>query len=269
MKKIFLILALMMSSFIYAQQNFQGQIIYRLHAAMSSKGDAELKIIFGDNKLKLLFKEKEEYEDDEVIVILDSAASYILNRDHKTFKKKLFTLNSPEKQIHKRTILGHSTTPEIPESNGLENLIGGYMKGAKVIYYLADSLFYAIPAIFEGNAEVIAIHKNKIVLAAEIEMRSPYAEPGDTSSKADIITAEAIEIKPMKINDDEFSIPATYVDITNTTYDSVVDSIAPSLTVPADTAFPMRQAKKKPIQKPVKPNKPKTTVKSEASRRKE
>lgn len=271
MKKIFVILAaLMICAFVHAQKNFQGEIIYRLHAAMGSKPDAELKIFFGDNKLKLLFKEKEEYDDEELIILFDSAARYVVNRDHKTFKKKPLIISTPKKQIEKRSFLGYSTTPLALEGNGLQNILGEFVKTADVVFYLADSLYYAIPAIFEGNQELIAIYKNKIVLAAEIEMKNPFEETADTSAKkADIITAEAIEIKPMKINDDEFSIPADYRDTNMMTGEAVVDTVATIPAMPVDSVVTVNPLKKKTGKKPLKPGKSKTTVKSEALKRKE
>ena len=210
-----------------AQKNFQGEITYRLHASNEDKGDAELKILFGVNKLKLRFKEKEEYEKEDLLVLLDSAAMFTVNKETKTYTKKPLNVNTPaSKQFSKKSFAGYSSTPLIQENNGLGNILGGLMGTSDIVFYLADSLYYNIPAAFIGNQELIAIQKNKIVLGAEINIKNPYNDSEDSSSKkANLITVEAIEIIPMIINESEFSIPADYVDRKSTSYTTAEDSV--------------------------------------------
>lgn len=255
-----------------AQKNFQGEITYRLHASTGDKEDAGLKILFGANKLKLRFREKEEYEKEELIVLLDSAATFTVNREAKTYNKKMLLVNTPStKQFSKRSFAGYLSTPLVPENNGLGNILGGLIGKSDVVFYLADSLYYTIPAAFAGNQELIAIQKNKIVLGAEINFTDRFFEAEDsTTQKSSLITVEAIEIKPMVIDEAEFAIPADYVDRKSIVYAPVEDSleVKGSETV-LDTVAVAPPSVKIVPKKPVKPGKTKTTTKPNGLKRKE
>jgi hypothetical protein len=85
---ILMLVTLCITSAAIAQKDFRGEIIYKLHASGDNKPDAELKVLFGNNKLKLQFKEKETYEDDALVVLLDSGATYTVKPSDKTYKKK-------------------------------------------------------------------------------------------------------------------------------------------------------------------------------------
>lgn len=255
-----------------AQKNFQGEITYRLHASTGEKEDAELKILFGANKLKLRFREKEEYEKEELFVLLDSAATFTVNREAKTFTKKMLLANTPStKQFSKRSFAGYLSTPLIPENNGLGNMLGGLMGKSDVVFYLADSLYYNVPVAFTGNQELIAIQKNKIVLGAEINFSDRFDQIEDSlTKKSSLITVEAIEIKPMVIDEAEFSIPADYVDKKSIVYAPVEDSleVKPDEVVVDTVAIAPPPVKIVP-KKPVKSNKTKTTTKPNGLKRKE
>jgi hypothetical protein len=199
-------------------------------------------------------------------VLLDSASVYNVNVTEKTFKKSTLTLTAPEKKPEKKLINGYSTTPFMPENTGLGNLLGGMLGSSSVIFYVADSLHYAIPAAFIGNKELLIIQKNKIVLGAEIQIINPYGEFADSASKApNIVTAEAIDIKPMTIDENEFFIPADFVDRKDMVY-PVEDSV-----VMVDTfAVPPPPPAVKPVKKkPVKPLAPKSKSTPKAAGRKE
>jgi hypothetical protein len=228
MKQLFLILStLFISHSLIAQKNFEGTITYRLHSGAGDKPDAELKVLFGNRKLKLMFKEKEEYEKDALVILLDSAAVYTVDFTEKTFKKKMLTLSPPPQKPQKRTISGYSTTPFKPESNGLGSLLGGLMGSASTVFYLADSLSYAIPDVYLGNMEFVMIQNNRIVLGAEIQIKSQPYEPEDSTLKNNtLVTAEAVEIKPMPILETEFFIPADFVDRITMPDAFVSDSVA-------------------------------------------
>jgi len=274
MKILFLILtAICITVTASAQKNFQGEITYKLHAENEDKPDAELKIIFGSNKLKIRFKEKEDYDNDELIIRLDSAATYTINREAKNFKKKMLVFSSPVQAAGKKTVAGYSTTPTLTENTWLGSLFGGAGTTSSTTLYIADSLYYYIPAAFTGNMEFAMVQKNKIVLGAEIQIRTGANEMSDPAVKTGfLITAEAIDIKPMEVSDDVFAIPADFTDRKNIVYDDSA-AIAPAV---ADTAYPVAvdsvvTAPKKTTAKkaPAKPVKSKTTVKPAAVRRKE
>lgn len=267
MKQLFLILTILFfSGIVSAQKNFEGIITYRLHATTGDKPDAELKVLFGIKKLKLLFKEKDEYDAEALVVLLDSASVYNVNVKEKTFKKTTLTLTSPGKRPEKKLINGYTTTPFMPENTGLGNLLGGMLGSSSVIFYIADSLHYTIPAAFIGNKELLVIQKNKIVLGAEIEIVSPFREFADSASKGNnMVTAEAIEIKPMAINENEFFIPAGFVDRKDMVY-PVEDSVVMVDTFAVPPPPPAIEPVKK---KPVKPAPPKSKSTPKAAIRKE
>jgi hypothetical protein len=262
-----MLFTLCISSFTIAQNNFRGEIIYRLHAS-NDKQDAELKVLFGNNKLKIQFKEKEEYAADALIVLLDSGATYNLKPQDKTFKKKKLMLNSPAENVTTRTIMGFSTTAISPENNGMSGLLGGVFGSSRTLFFVSDSLHYFIPEQYKGNMEFVMVQKNKIVLGAEIHISNPYNDEGDSSNTKNIITAEAISIKPMAVNDNDFAIPADF-----TAYIPATDTI----TTMADTTMAMMDTtafvpkvpavkKKAPVKKaPAK----KTTAKPKAVGRKD
>ena len=273
MKKLLIILfSVFIVAAVNAQKNFQGEITYRLHASTGEKEDAELKILFGANKLKLRFREKEKYEKEELLVFLDSAATFTLNREAKNYSKKMLLVNTPStKQFSKRPFAGYPSTPFVPENNGLGNILGGLIGKSDVVFYLADSLYYNIPVAFAGNQELIAVQKNKIVLGAEINFTDRFGEAEDsTTQKTSLITVEAIEIKPMVIDEAEFAIPADYVDRKSIVYAPVEDSLEVKgsgtvLDTVAVAPAPMKIVPKKPV----KSNKTKTTTKPNGLKRKE
>ena len=252
MKQLFSILiTLLISTALIAQKNFEGTVTYRLHSNTGDKPDAELRVLFGNRKLKLLFKEKDEYEKDALVVLLDSAAVYNVNFLEKKFKKTSLTLSSPSKKPEKKLINGYTTTPFLPENTGINSLLGGMLGASSIVFYVADSLHYYIPEAFAGNKELLIIQQNRIVLGAEIQIISPYNEPEDSNSKStNIITAEAIDIRPMTIDENEFFIPADFVDSKNIPDAGTVDS---TVVVAVDTVVATvpakKAAKKKTIEK--------------------
>ena len=273
MKRIVFILAmLVIIQQTNAQKNFQGEITYRLHTAMGDKPDATLKIYFGSNKIKLRFKEKDDYDKEDIIVLLDSSAKYIVNRESKTYKKKMLAVDQSAKHDQSKNIAGYHTTPFKTENTGLEGLLGGSMTTANLVFYLADSLYYNIPSTYTGNAELIAIQKNKIVLGADIVFKPGSYEDADSGMKKDVVTVEAIEIKPMIFKDDEFNIPAGYTLAMNNSYESppAADTVMKiEMPVSSDTAiikYPKegkRSGKPSEQDKAKKVNKPKAAAKKD------
>jgi len=245
-----------------AQKDFRGEIIYKLHASGDNKPDAELKVLFGNNKLKLQFKEKETYEDDALVVLLDSGATYTVKPLNKTYKKKALTTSLAFETPVKKNILGFTASPILPENNGMGGLLGGLFGSSHSLFYVADSLTYFIPEKYRDNMEFVMIQRNKIVLGAEIRITAGYMGEGDAdSSKArSVITAEAISIKPMMVDDNEFIIPADF-----TFFQPAVDSAYSAM----DTA--MVELQDKPVKKktPVKKAPSKTPVKPKAVGRKD
>jgi hypothetical protein len=269
MKQLFfIVITLFISGIASAQKNFEGTVTYRLHSGSGEKQDAELKVLFGIRKIKLLFKEKDEYEKESLLVLLDSAAVYNVNVVDKTFKRSTLTLTAPEQKPQKKLINGFTTTPYQPENTGVGSLLGGMLGSSSVIFYVADSLHYYVPAAFVGNKELLMVQKGKIVLGAEIQIANPYIDPADSNSKStNIITAEAIDIKPMTIDENEFFIPADFVDRKDMTYTEPMDSSV--VVVDTVAVAPPPPAKKTVKKKPAKPAPTKSKSTSKAAIRKE
>lgn len=269
MKQLCLIIT-MLSVVIFsnAQKNFEGIITYRLHASIGDKPDAELKIFFGTKKIKLLFKEKEEYAKNALIILLDSTAAYALDVTEKTFRKTTLALSAPAKKPEKKLFSGYAASPLKTENTGLSGLLGGMLGTSNAVLYVADSLHYYIPAAFAGNKELVMIQQNRIVLGAEIEIISAFKEFSDSTTNNNIITVDAIDIKPLAVAETEFTIPADFTDKKDMLYtEPVTDS---SVVVPVtDTAIEapvkpvIKSAKKKPAKAATSKSAPK------AARRKE
>jgi hypothetical protein len=266
MKQLFLILsALFISNFLTAQKNFEGTVTYNLHSGTGDKTDAELKVIFGKRKIKLLFKQYEQYEKDAVILFLDSATAYNVDFTEKTYKKRILTFATPPQKTENKMIAGYSTTSFQPDTNtGLGDLIGGYMGRPSAIFYLADSLFYDIPDILTGTKELVMVQQHKIVLRAEIKLKTPdYGIYDSASRNITLITAEAVEIVPMAINENEFFITADFVERKDLPDPVFTDSV---MVVDTTVKVPAKKTVKK---KPAKPAQRKSTSTPKAAIRKD
>ncbi|GAB2819720.1 hypothetical protein [Ferruginibacter profundus] len=270
MKTVFLILTtLCIASFVNAQKDFRGEIIYQLHASGEEKPDAELKVLFGERKLKLLFKEKDDYEKDALVVLLDSGATFTLSAADKTFKKKMLVANYPLPAPQKKTIGGYTTTPFQPEKNGLSGLYSRLFGSSDATFYLADSLTYFIPEKYKGNMEFIIIQRGRIVLGAELQMPRPPSEEefdsGTTSNQ--VITAEAISVTSMPIDENEFIIPADYTNQKNISFQPPV--IVDTTVAVVDSAVKRIRTTKKKIPASKGKSKTKATIKPKVAAKKE
>jgi len=253
-----IILTLTSINFARAQKNFEGTITYRLHASTGDKPDAELKVLFGQKKIKLMFKEKEEYDQDALIVNLDSATVYNVNFEDKTFRRNILVLSNPAQKPARTNINGYTVSAFQPESTGLGSLLGGMRGTSKVTFYLADSLHYFIPAAFAGNKELLIVQKNRIVLGAEIELNNVFSDSfgefSDSVKNNNLITAEAVEIKTGQVDENEFIIPADFTDRKDWIDPVTVDTAAFAV----DTAVIITPQKVEKKKKPVKPAAPKS-----------
>jgi hypothetical protein len=258
---------LCISNIISAQKKFEGSVTYRLHATMGEKPDAELKVLFGARKLKVMFKERDEYDKEALVINLDSASVYNVNFEEKKFRKNTLTLTALAQKPEKKLINGYSTTPLRPENTGLSGLLGGMLGTSNVVFYLADSLYYYIPGAFVGNKELLMVQQNRIVLGADIQIISPFSDLADSSAKKpNIITVEAIEIKPLIMDENEFLIPVDFVnrndipDVLPT--DTMAIAVDSTVAVVDTVAVPPKRIVKK--KKPVKstPTQPKSATKA-------
>jgi len=259
MKRSFFILAILCTSSIApAQKNFEGFVTYRLHSNTGEKPDAELKVLFGTRKLKVMFKEKDEFEKEVLVINLDSATVYNVNFEEKTFRRNTLILTAPAQKPQKKLINGYSATPFRPENTGLGGLLGGMLGTSSIVFYLADSLYYHIPGAFAGNKELLMIQQDRIVLGADIQIINPFSD--SSSRNTNIVTAEAIDIRPMAISENEFLIPDDFVsrkdmtDPKNEDSVGVEDAVTVVDTVEVAPPSPAKRAVKKKPAKPGDPN---------------
>lgn len=255
----------------YAQQIFQGEIVYQLHTPQD-KNDAELTIQYGPNKIKVKFKEKEDYDETYLMLDLDSGLFYTINTESKTFQvKKLAETNAQEPVLNSKSIAGYITNPVNVSGSGFSGIFGF---SGPTILYTAPELYFPIPKKHAGAPQLIMIQNNHIVLGAEISMAMPGISPDvpDSVLSQMKVTAEAKKVTSQQWDIAEFSIPKDFTSYNMQdwpTVDSVVmDSIGTIDSLP-EPPPPSPPAKKKTNNTPKKTTptkteaiKPKKTVKS-------
>jgi hypothetical protein len=272
MKQLIFVLALLLSiSSAYSQKNFEGKVVYLLEADKEEK-KPELTVFFSAGKIKLIFKENEEPDNKYIIVIPDSGKIYTINTYSKEYKQKKLAVTEPAGTYiaQKKTIAGQTTTSAKPAESGLGGMLGGIMSFRNVVFDVADSLIFEIPAKFANNPELMMLNNNHIVLGAQMTMGSYFTDSeeysdstGEVISKK--ITVKAMQITPMSFTADEFAIPAGYALEVRKPYDMpMADSamIDTAIAMPDSPAayVPAKKRAKKPVRKPTK----KAPVKSAA-----
>lgn len=259
MKKIFLFAVLIYATASNAQKDFEGMIRYKATSSYERmKNDdekpdtTEIKVFFAPGRLLTIADKEDDAE--TTLTILDSAKSYILNKEKKSYReKKLFQI-MPAVFPEKENIQGYSTTSIQAQSYLLSALPGA------VYYWLADSLYFHIPPGLEKNEELVMIVENRILLkvVANLSITSSRTVNDSVIHSNEFssdITLTAVEIKPGKINPEIFAIPAGYTrqDISDN------NEIIIGATDTASLAAPTPPPAKKPVQKtPTK--KPVTTT---------
>jgi hypothetical protein len=247
----------------FTQQPFQGTIVYNLKAT-GEKKEAELTAMFGVNKIKLKFKDKEVYDKEYVIIDFDSGKLFNLNTEQKNYKTTV--ISTVENEMAKpKLIAGYNTTPVQSTASGPFGMLGQLIGGAST-FYVANDLIFPLDPKYSANSNLIIINNNKIVLGATIKVRSPFSDgfdEMDTSNKV-VITAEAIKIDKTPVPIQEFIIPADYVAKKKSEF-SMDDAVAPFDSTDAvkdepmemdSVAAPVKKPTAKPKSKPTAPKKP-------------
>lgn len=182
----------------------------------NDKADSgEIKIFFTSGKILLVTNKDMEDEEERTLILIDSAKSYILDMKNKSYRvKKLRTI----KQVtaNKEKIAGYMATP-LPGGMGNSNL----MLGANATLWFADSLFFKVPAKYEGNDELLMVKNNHILLKAVInlgdygawreDMMDEDTEDESHNEQVNIAMIEAVEVAPGKVNLADFTIPNDFV----------------------------------------------------------
>jgi hypothetical protein len=221
MKLFYVFVLIFLATTTQGQQVFHGTILYDLKAPQE-KGNAELTIIYGPNKIKIKIREKEDFDKTWLLIDLDSGKSFTINSEAKTFESKKLAETSSETIATPKTIAGYSTSPVNISGGGLGGLMG--FSGNTVVYTAPD-LYYPIPKKYSGNPQLLMIQDNHVVLGAEIKLAFPRmgAEMPDSLSAQMKISVEAKKVIPESVDVVEFSIPDNYT-LQSKNYSSMTDT---------------------------------------------
>ena len=276
MRILFAIAFVLSCNIVFAQQPFQGTIIYNMKAS-HEKEEAQLTAQFAPNKIKLKFKEKEKFDDTYILIDLDSGKIFTVNTENKNYRSKKLPVSDtiPQQTLTSKTIAGYPTDPVITNDKGMPFTLGGLF-GGRTSFFVAKDLYFPIPKKYANVNELIIIQNDRIVLGAEMRIASPFMESSENdSAKQVIITAEAQSVEKKNFNINEFLIPADYTafsfnwpmtdsvvmsDSTYVTIDSVFMSDTTSMEPP-----PPPPVKKTTTPKPTTPKKT-TPPKGEATK---
>lgn len=267
MKLLYVLLFVLVLSNVEAQQVFQGSIVYTIKAPQE-KGDAELLIMYGPNKIKLKFKEKEDYDKTYLIVDLDSSKFYTVNADSKTFESKKLAGVTTEQTATPKTIAGYNTIPVTINSSGLGGVLG--FAGSST-FFVAPDLYFPIPKKHTGIPELIMVQDNHIVLGAEIKMGFPgmgSEQMPDSVADKMKVSISATKVTPQAIDVAEFKIPNDFTlqqkkmfgdTMIDTVYSDSVSPVILDTTMITDTLAVPPPPKKK-TNTTSKPSVPKKTT---------
>jgi hypothetical protein len=235
MRLIFLLPFILLVGGIHAQQIFHGSIVYKYHIAQLPYAP-EVTVIYGQNKIKVKFKEKEEYDKVYFLIDLDSGKSFTINEATKTFfARELIDTTTAEQPITK-TIAGHKANRVKLKNQGFSKF--GVWFSGDIILFTASDLYYPVPEKFVGIPELIMIQDNHIVLRAEQNLE-PGEGMSDSIKQQASLAIEAIKINEEQINMAEFSIPADFtkrtrwigsdsiITVTDTVYSQEIFEIPP------------------------------------------
>ncbi len=266
MKQLLFVLAVLLGiTSTYAQKNFEGKVVYLLEADKDEKRP-ELTVLFAPGKVKLTFKENEEPDEKYVLVLLDSGKVYTINTATKQYKQKKLQVAEVAGSYTpvKKSIAGYATTSAKQPQGGLGSMLGGFISFRNMVFDVADSLLFDVPAKFLNNPELMMISGNHIVLGAQMSMGSPFveAEVDDEKEREKMtknILASATAVTPMSFTADEFAIPAGYELEVRKPYEMPAADTAmvmydtPMVAVDSAVKYvPAKKPAKKPVKKPTK-----------------
>jgi len=206
MKKFYLAFAgFLLAASLHAQTPFEGIITYKLKGVTDNGTEAELKVYFGKNALRLKFREKEFFNKEELVVRLDSVKTYTLNTTTKTyFGRPLFIAKSPVVKAEERTIAGYKTQAGERMAFSISSVLGERFRANQVVAYTAQDLYFPMPDSLLINPEVLVIHNNRVALRLEARFVKEF-DIADFRSES--FTMEAVEVIPMTVPSADFMIP--------------------------------------------------------------
>ena len=226
MRYLFVFLSSFFFANINAQQSFTGVIEYEILAPSSSNPNGDsistLTAYFGPDGIRLTFKEGVKSDNQEILVLLDSAKVYELNIAEKKYSvRDLFRTPPIKTKPQSKVILGYKTTgfQLSPPNVQTQMLIGGWKQ---ISINAADDLYYPIPDSLAFNLEFILIHNNKIILGGEGAIHQ--MSRGDHNHDiVETVKVEAVSIIPKKLDPSLFKVPADF-EIETENWSSILDT---------------------------------------------
>ena len=100
MRNLITAITLFIAGSCFAQQRFEGTIVYKFHSEQEKK-DGKITIVFGSNavRLKVEALDDPDQNSDEVLIRFDSAKIYtILTKEKRFWDKRLIENNPQEKE---------------------------------------------------------------------------------------------------------------------------------------------------------------------------
>jgi hypothetical protein len=206
MKKFYLLFAsFLLAASLQAQTPFEGIITYKLKGITDHGDEAELKVYFGKNVLRLKFRDKEFFDKEELVVKIDSGKTYTLNTKAKTyFGRPLFRAKPAVVKADEKTIAGYKTQAGESMAFSISSVLGERFRANQVVAYTAPDLYFPVPDSLRINPEFLVIHDNHIALRLEAR----FAREFDiTDTRSESFTMEAVEVIPMTVPTADFMIP--------------------------------------------------------------
>jgi hypothetical protein len=253
----------------FSQKQFEGTIVYKLHAPDKKDNDAYLTVLFGKDGIKMKFAEKDKSDKEELLIRVDSGKIFTLNTGEKTFTaKKLVQKKKVDLNLSDKKIAGYNTHAVDMSANAIMGMMGSMSMGGSAVFYISDSLLYPVPEKYTNNMELTLVQNGRIILGAELKFGRyrPFGEEDDEPennqeemNEKQSITVEAASVKWEAFDGNEFTIPVDFVKRTNNYNDMPLSDS----TIMFDTAIQSMDsvAVKAPVKKPAtnskQPAKPK------------
>jgi hypothetical protein len=266
MRLFFILFFITLTTVVFAQQPFQGTIVYRIKVDREQE-EVGLTALFGINKLRLTFRAQGVLKKESIVVDLDSGKIIVINADNKTYlaqslKNAPPALTAPTQ----KTIAGYLTTPYLSDDRpGL----GGFSAAVfgQGIFHAANDLYFPVPKKYFKGPELMIIQNDRIVLGAEFKT-SPGLyddDPQNDSVSTTVFFAEAIKVERGAVEKSSFEIPSDY-----SPYEFKADTTqihaADSVWMPADSTLSVgAPAAEKPSGQKKLPQKKPASKKGEAT----
>ena len=249
---------------LYGQQIFQGSIVYKYH--FPEIDDApEIMVVYGPNKLKIRFKEKDEWDKTFFLIDLDSGKSSTVIPETKTFLSRKLVDTTSIQSFTGKTIAGYKTNSSMLQHSNMSNVISSWSSGS-IVLFTAPDLFYPVPGRYKDIPELIMIQNNHIVLGAQQTKESARLEDtiDDRAGQRKVTRLEAIRIDHQQLDMAEFSIPSDFKKISaDDLKDTLIHVVDTVYSVEATEIPPPPPAKKKTDSNSIPPKKAKA-IKTEA-----